>query len=93
MPSASSNAEATLTASWPTIASTTSRISCGDTSSRIRFQLVHERLVDVQAAGRIQDHKVVAMVLRVHDRAPRDLNRVALPHIEHRDAGFFADHT
>ena len=56
------------------------------------FQLVHERLVDVQAAGRIQDHKVVAMVLRVHDRAPRDLNRVALPHIEHRDAGFFADH-
>ena len=58
---ASANCSATLTASWPVIASTTSRIACGLTALRMFFELVHELLVDVQAAGGVDDQDVLAV--------------------------------
>ena len=41
-------------------------------------ELIHERLVDLQAAGRINDDKVVAVILGVAHRLAADLHRFFL---------------
>ena len=46
---------ATFTASWPVMASTTSRISWGLHCVADAHQLIHELSVDVQPAGGIDD--------------------------------------
>ena len=61
-------ASATLTASWPVMASTTSSTLCGFTASRMLDQLAHELLVDVQAAGGVDDGHVA--VLRARTSTP-----------------------
>ncbi len=58
----SSNAVAALTASWPVMASTTSRISSGLTASLTALSSSISCLVDVQAAGGIEEDHVVAVV-------------------------------
>ena len=58
---ASAKDSATPTASWPVIASTTSSTSCGFAFLRIRDQLVHQLLVDVEAAGGVDDQHVAAL--------------------------------
>ena len=55
------------------------------------LQLGHERLVDVQAACRIEEDDVVAVFLRVLDAGLRDLDRIALPHLEDGDIELRAD--
>ena len=56
---------ATVTASWPVIASTTSSVSTGFVARRDRADLVHERVVDREPAGGVDDHDVAARPLRV----------------------------
>ena len=71
---AATNAWATATASWPVIASTTSegldradrRVDGGD--------LGHQRLVERQAAGGIEDHDVADLALRGLDAATDDVD-------------------
>ena len=46
------------------------------------LQLVHERLVNVQAAGRVEKDEVVAVLLGVVDTGLGNLDRVALAHLE-----------
>ena len=55
------------------------------------LQLGHERLVDVQAARRVEKHEVVAVLAGVLDAGLGDLDRVALPHLEHGDVELRAD--
>ena len=57
-----------------------------------RLQLAHQRLVDMQPPGGIEDHQVVPVVLGVQHCPPRNLNRVILPHFKHRDACPLTDH-
>ena len=59
-PTVSSNASATLTASWPVMASTTRSVLCGWTASRTCAQLVHQVVVDLQTAGGVDDDDVCA---------------------------------
>ena len=73
---ASANDSATLTASWPVIASTTSSTSWGLVRLRIVGQLVHQLLVDVEAAGGVDDQHVAALVARLVERPVGDLDRV-----------------
>ena len=56
------NSCATLTASWPVIASATSRISVGWTVALQLFQLLHHAFVDLEAAGGVDDDRVLALV-------------------------------
>ena len=58
--SASLKALAVWTASWPVIASTTRYTCSGPTRRSICGQLGHQLLVDVQPAGRVEDHHVDA---------------------------------
>ena len=55
---------ATLTASWPVIASSTSSTFVGFDGVAHARELVHQRLVDVQPAGGVEDDDVVAGGLR-----------------------------
>ena len=55
------------------------------------LELLHELFVDMQTAGGIQDHHVVAVVLRVTDSLLRDLDRILGTHFKDRHAGFLAD--
>ena len=55
------------------------------------LELVHELLVDVQAAGGIEKDDVVAVVLGVFDGLDRDGDGVDLPHLEHGQAELCAD--
>ena len=64
------NSSATLTASWPVIASTTSRMSCGRTAFLMFGQLRHQLAVDVQAAAGVDDQHVLALA-DARGRAPR----------------------
>jgi len=48
---------ATVTASWPVIASTTSSTWCGLTAARICLSSSEHRLVDVQASRRVEDQR------------------------------------
>ena len=72
----SANCSATLTASWPVIASTTSRTTCGVHALLDVGQLGHQRLVDVQAAARVDDQHVLAVALGLVERPAGDLDRV-----------------
>ena len=71
------NACATFTASWPVIASSTSRTFVGFASRRTARELVHQRLVDVQAAGGVEDDDVAAVRARAVDPVAHGLDRVA----------------
>ena len=55
-------------------------------------QLVHQRLVDMQTAGGIQKHHVIAVVSGVLHRFPGDGHGVDLPHFKHRDVQLLAHH-
>ena len=57
-----------------------------------RLQLVHQCLVDVQAAGGIQKHDVVTVVGGIFHRFLCDGHRVDLPHLEHGDIQLLAHH-
>ncbi len=75
-PTASSNSVATFTASWPVIASTTSRVSLGFTRVADLAQLVHELGVDLQTTGGVDDHDVASEARRFFERASRHAHRV-----------------
>ena len=64
--SASRNALAVFTASWPCIASTTNSVSTGSSRAMQLRDLVHHRLVDREAARGVDDQHVVRSL-----RAPR----------------------
>ena len=75
MPTRSSKLLARLTASWPVSESATSRISCGFGRPLDLGHLGHQRLVDMGAAGGVEDDHVMAAELgRLHG-APGDLDR------------------
>ena len=73
----SANCSATLTASWPVIASTTSSTTCGLTRFLMFASSCHQRLVDVQAAARVDDQDVLAVALGLVERPAGDVDRVA----------------
>ena len=54
-------------------------------------QLIHERLVNVEAAGRIEEYEIVSVTARVIDRVLRDLRRVALTFLIYGKIELFAD--
>ena len=55
------------------------------------LELVHEGLIDMQAAGRIEEDHVVAVPDGVGNGGLGDIDRVRLPHLEDRDSQLFAD--
>ena len=55
------------------------------------LQLVHERLVDVQAAGGVEDNDVVAVVFGVLDRVFGDLHRADGSHLKDGGVHLCAD--
>ena len=75
---ASANCSATFTASWPVMASTTSRIDVGLDGLADVHELLHELLVDVQAARRVDDEHVLAVALGLVERPAGDVDRVAI---------------
>ena len=74
----SANCSATLTASWPVIASTTSSTTCGRVTLRIRASSSISVLVDVQAPGGVDDEDVLAVALGLVERPRGDVDRVAV---------------
>ena len=56
------------------------------------LQLVHQLLVDMQAAGSIQEHGVVSVVGGVFQRLPGDFHRVALAHFKNGYIQLLAHH-
>ena len=61
------NASATDTASWPVIASSTSRTFVGFAALRTAASSSISVLVDVQPAGRVEDDDVAALLARLLD--------------------------
>ena len=94
MPTRSSKALATLTASWPVRLSATSSVSCGRAMSRtLTRDFAHQLFVDVDAAGGIEQHDVVAAEARSFERALGDLlRRLAGNDRQRVDAGLLAEH-
>ena len=89
---ASANCSATLTASWPVIASTTSSTLVGPDDLLDPRQLGHQRLVDVQAPGGVDDQHVLAVALGLVARPGGDLDRVGVgPALVDGRAGLVAD--
>ena len=87
----SSNATATFTASWPVIESSTSRTFVGFASSRTRDELVHQRLVDLEAAGGVDDHRVDAVLARAREALARRLDRILRVGAVDRDVDLLAE--
>ena len=56
------------------------------------LELVHQFFVDVEAAGGIQNHNVVAVVFGVGNRLLGDLHWVSSTHLKHRDADLLPHH-
>ena len=83
---------ATLTASWPVIASTTSSVSLGCTTSRTCAQLVHELGVDLQTAGGVDDHDVATEPRRFVDARLRATATGSVGSREHRHVDALAEH-
>ena len=54
------------------------------------LQLIHELLVNMQAAGGIQKNQIIAVVGGIFQRLPRNTHRVALPHLKNRDVQLLA---
>ena len=79
-PARSPKAFATLTASWPVIASATSSVWCGVGRLAHRGDFEHQLLVDVQPARRVEHHDVVALAPPDLQRAPGDLDRALARH-------------
>ena len=73
---ASAKDSATPTASWPVIASTTRRTSCGVGLLADPRELGHQVLVDVEAAGGVDDEDVAALLAGPLERPAGDLDRV-----------------
>ena len=61
--SVSLNTLALLTASWPVMPSTTRYTCCGMHLAVDPLELAHQLVVDVQPAGRVEDHDVGAELL------------------------------
>ena len=90
-PTRSLNVCATLTASCPVMASATSRISVGSHAVPNVDQLLHEAIVDLQAAGGVDDDRVVAALAGELRRVGGDIDRVAAgPLLVDRDADLLA---
>ncbi len=85
MSSISLKAEAALTASWPVMASTTSRISVRLDGGLDGLELLHQRLVDMEAAGGVQEDHVVAVLVGVGDGGLGDFHGIGLAHLENRE--------
>ena len=71
------NACAVSTAACPIIASMTNRTSSGWMAARMSAASRHQRLVDGQPAGGVDDHDVVLTVPRLRDPGARHRDRVA----------------
>ena len=74
--SASPNAFATLTASWPCIESTTNSVSVGCERRVQPGDLLHHRLVDREPPGGVDDQHVVVVRACVLERRARDVDRL-----------------
>ena len=55
------------------------------------LKLLHKLLVNVQAACRIEEHKVVAVLFRMLDCGLCDIDGICRSHLEHGDVELFAD--
>ena len=84
---------ATLTASWPVRLSTTSRVSVGFEALRDRLHLGHQRIVDVEAAGGVEQDDVIGLQLGRLDRALGDIDRLLAGDDRQRvDVGLAPEH-
>ncbi len=93
MPTRSSNALATLTASWPVRLSATSSVSCGRRDVAHLDGFAHQLFVDVDAAGGVEQHHVVAAEAGRIDRPLGDLlRRLAGDDRQRVDARLLAEH-
>ena len=93
MPTRSLKLLASFTASWPVRLSATSSVSCGWAMSRTSAALLHQRFVDVHAAGGVEQHHVVAAEPRRIERALGDLlRRLAGDDGQRVDLGLLAQH-
>ena len=89
---AAANAWATPTASWPVIASTTRSVSIGLTAALTAAISCHQRLVDAEAAGGVEDHDVADLALGRLDALPGDVrDRGAGRRAEDRDVELLAE--
>ena len=70
------NALATLTASWPVIASRTRSTLCGFTASRTCDELVHQLLVDLEPPRGVDDHDVAPVGGRAREALARRDDRI-----------------
>ena len=70
------NASATATASWPVMESRTSSTLCGFAALPDVCELLHERLVDLETAGGVDDHDIAALGLRLLDAVGGRADRV-----------------
>jgi hypothetical protein len=84
---------ADFTASWPVIASTTSSLVVRLRAARDLGDFRHHLVVDVQAAGGVEDHEVEAVLLRVSDAARAHLGRGDAFDVEHGHADLRAQDT
>ena len=73
---ASANCSATLTASWPVIASTTSRIVCGRTAVRMSLSSCMSSVSMCRRPGGVDDQDVLAVHLGLVERPAGDVDRV-----------------
>ena len=88
----SANCSATLTASWPVMASTTSSTACGPDPLLDLRELLHQRLVDVQAPRGVDDQHVLAVARGLLERPAGDVDRVLVgPLLVDRRARLGAD--
>ena len=94
-PTPSRNASAVVTASWPTMASMTKRISSGWTASRMSAACCIISASIAEPPGGVDDHDVVELGAGVVDALPCHLDRIADAAArlgaEDRDAGLLAD--
>ena len=73
--SAAPKARAALIASWPAMASTTNSRSAGFTAASMLAHLLHQALIDMQAAGGVHDEHVRHLAARGLQRLPRRSRR------------------
>jgi len=89
-PTAAWNFSATVTASCPAIASTRARRGARDPGLD-RPELVEHRLVDVEAAGGVEDDGAQATLARLADRRGADVDGRLARLARHRDAELAAE--
>ncbi len=91
MPSRSLNDAAVFTASWPIIASIDEEDILGLGDALDVAELLHQRLVDREAARRVVHDDVAAEPLRFFVRGPADVERRRARDVEHRHVDLLAE--